>query len=260
MSPRLRPGLVVARRDDRHLQLGLEPPHRVILPDVAEIRRLLDALAHGRPVSLPTAGVASGVVADALARIERADLLDPGTTTSTGGSGTTVSLDGPRALVGAATPLLRAAGVRLAEDGGVRLLLAHTALPRDRADPLVRDGIPHLVAAVTPWGWEVGPFVVPGETACLRCVDAAATERDPRHGVVLDQLTRPGVPPSGSAALQALALGWVVRDLLAYERGARPTTWSATVRLLETPGEEPVSERRWLRHPHCGCAWDALTG
>jgi hypothetical protein len=36
------------------------------------------------------------------------------------------------------------------------------------------------------------------------------------------------------------------------------------VRLPEEPAEDPydrpVEVRRWLRHPHCGCAWDALTG
>ena len=123
----------------------------------------------------------------------------------------------------------------------------------------LRVGI-DLVAVATAWGWELGPFVVPGETACLRCVDAAYGDGDPRHGVVVDQLARNAVPvPLGPPSL-AIALGWVARDLLAHARGERPTTWSATVRLAHLTEEEAFAQRHWLRHPHCGCAWDALTG
>lgn len=250
---RLRPGVVVVRRDDRHLQLGLEPPHRVVLPDVPEIRDLVDALERQRPIR-----ASAPRVAHALDRLEAADLLQPEPHEAV--APVWVTPTGPRRLVDAATAVLRAAGVRLTDGADVRLLLAYGALPRDRADALVRDGTAHLAAVVTPWGWELGPFVVPGETACLRCVDAARADRDPRHGVIVDQVARAGPAVSTSAALDALALGWIARDVAAYARGERPSTWSATVRLAESPGEEPVSERRWLRHPLCGCAWDALAG
>ena len=72
MSPRLRPGLVVVRRDDRHLQVGLEPPRRVVLPDLPDVRRLLDDLGEERAL-----GVLEPGAADALARLERAGLLAP---------------------------------------------------------------------------------------------------------------------------------------------------------------------------------------
>jgi hypothetical protein len=253
VSPRLRPGVAVVRRDDRHLQLGLEPPHRVVLPDVPEIRTLLDALSQGRP-----AGASTHLRREALARIATAGLLEPAKPAST--STPSVALSGPRALLATAAPALRAAGVALADHGEVGLVLAYGAVRRDLLDPLVRDGLPHLVAALTAWGWEIGPFVLPGQTACLRCVDAALADHDPRHGVVLDQIARAGLPVPADAGVETLAMGWIARDLAAYGRGARPASWSTTVRLARVPGEEPVSERRWLRHPRCGCAWDALTG
>jgi hypothetical protein len=249
--------VVVVRRDDRHLQLGLESPHRVVLSDAPEIRGLLDALERGA-----TTGGWGPAAAQALERLAQADLLVPPAGTEQGG--TAVALSGPRTLVEAAGPALRAAGITVlrgpARPEDVRVLLAHGALSRDLADPLVRDAIPHLPVVVTPWGWELGPFVLAGATACLRCVDAAQADHDPRYGVVLDQVARTTPSVTSSPALRALALGWVARDLVAYGRGDRPSTWSATVRLAETPDEEPVSERRWLRHPLCGCAWDALTG
>lgn len=232
----------------------------MVLPDVPEVRRLLDDLRHGRP-----AGALRPVATAALARLERADLLAPPPADDAAEpTVATASLRGPRRLVEVASTHLRAAGLTLRPDGDVRLLLAHGALRREATDQLVRDGVAHLVSVVTPWGWDVGPLVVPGQTACLRCVDAALSDHDPRHGVVLGQLARSSPPVTSSPALLSIALGWIARDLLAYARGARPSTWSTTVRLTETPddgrGEEPVRARRWLRHPHCGCAWDALTG
>ena len=37
----LRPGLIPVRRDTTHLQVGLTPPLRVLLPDAPAVRRLL---------------------------------------------------------------------------------------------------------------------------------------------------------------------------------------------------------------------------
>ncbi|MGZ4475597.1 MAG: hypothetical protein ACXVWW_07800 [Nocardioides sp.] len=250
---RLRPGVVVVRRDDHHLQVGFEPPHRVVLPGLPEIRALVDALQHEGSIRS-----ASPRVMHAVDRLRAADLLEPDEQDRA--VAVAVAPIGPRRLVDSAAPLLRAAGVRLTERADVRLLLAYGALGRELADPLVRDGIAHLAAVVTPWGWDVGPFVAPGETACLRCIDAARADHDPRHAVIVDQVARAAAHVPSSAALDALALGWIARDLTAYARGDRPSTWSTTVRLVESPGEEPVSERRWLRHPLCGCAWDALAG
>lgn len=255
MIPRLRPGLVVARRDDRHLQVGLEPPHRVVLPDLPETRRLLDELQQGRPI-----GASGPRTTATLAQLAAADLLAPAPAPTESRAAAEAVLTGPHALVDSAAAALRAAGIAVSDATGVQLLMGHGAVSRARADPLVRDGIPHLVAVSTPWGWELGPFVVPGETACLRCVDAARRDDDPRYGVVLDQLIRGATPAPAGAALSAIAMGWVARDLTAHRRGERPSTWSTTVRLTDSPGPELVDERRWLRHPHCGCAWDALTG
>ena len=106
-----------------------------------------------------------------------------------------------------------------------------------------------------PRGYRVGPFVEPGVTACLRCVDAHLGERDPRRGVVVEQLAGRTAAPD-DLALEALAVTWAVRDALRYLAGADPSTWSATVDLdLEL---DPLRQA-WTRHPHCGCAWDALT-
>src|SRR6478735_2692698 len=44
----LRPGLHVVRRDDRHLQSGLDPPWRLVVPDEPGVRRVLADLEGDR--------------------------------------------------------------------------------------------------------------------------------------------------------------------------------------------------------------------
>src|SRR6478609_8621916 len=45
----LRPGLHVVRRDDRHVQVGIDPPWRVIAPDEPDVHHVLTDLASGTP-------------------------------------------------------------------------------------------------------------------------------------------------------------------------------------------------------------------
>ncbi len=99
-----------------------------------------------------------------------------------------------------------------------------------------------------------GPFVVPGVTACVRCLDAHRSEHDPRRATVLEQCARDG-EDAGDPALAALGLAAAVADVVGFVDGDRPATWSATVDL---GAAQPVV-RPWPRHPHCGCAWDALS-
>ena len=95
--------------------------------------------------------------------------------------------------------------------------------------------------------------MVPGATACLRCVDAHLDEGDGRRGMVLRQIT--GTPAPVDPATRAAATALAVRDVVGYVDGDRPATWSATTLLGPAPGLE---HREWLRHPHCGCCWGDL--
>ncbi|MFC6341651.1 hypothetical protein ACFP8W_06655, partial [Nocardioides hankookensis] len=64
---------------------------------------------------------------------------------------------------------------------------------------------------------------------------------------------RPAAPDD--PVLESLAAGWAVRDMIRYLAGATPSTWSASVDL---DVDLDPQRRSWSRHPHCGCAWDAL--
>jgi hypothetical protein len=155
------------------------------------------------------------------------------------------------------TDLLTGAGVVVDDDApAVWLLVVTGPVPRESVDPLVRTGQPHLLVSGDAGGRRLGPFVDPGRTACLRCVDAHEAEADPRLPFLVEQaaMGSDGTEPV-DPLLDMLALSWAARDLCRYLEGDEPSTWSTTVD-LDPCG--PPTVARWLRHPHCGCAWDLL--
>lgn len=237
----LRPGLHVVRRDDRHLQVGVDPPWRVVLPDEPGVRRLLDALADGRPAATETDAEHRALLA-----LTRAGMLaDPAPAVRR-----TVAVHAAGDVADEAVRVLRAAGCEVG-DGPVALVLSSGEVARADADAHLRDGRAHLLVAASARGWTLGPFVVPGAGACLRCVDAHLGEQDPRRALVVEQLAGLAAAPH-DPALAAVAVAWAVRDVLTHLDGGQPSTWSATVDL--GPDLRPL-RRSWSRHPHCGCAW-----
>jgi hypothetical protein len=241
----LRPGLHVVRRDDQHLQIGIDPPWRLVVPDRPDVQRLLDDLSAGR-TPMPDTPDAHRV----LLALARADMLVEAGPAP--GPPAAVSVQGGGPLAAEATRVLRAAGCPVGDGAAeVALVLGDGEVRRSDVDAHVRGDRAHLVVAASALGYTIGPFVVPGATACLRCVDAHRGEHDPRRAVVVEQLGgRPGGPDD--PALRALAAAWAVRDVLSYLAGQRPATWSATVTV--GPDLDPVRQA-WARHPHCGCSW-----
>jgi bacteriocin biosynthesis cyclodehydratase domain-containing protein len=249
MRPMLAPGLrVVARGRDR-LQVGIGE-RCVVVPRTAPHAPVLDALLDGRtPPADPASRsviaelVARGVVVDAIRRrtpVARVALL--------GDLGTDPE------------PHLAAARLRPVEDRwDVGLALSTGEADRDRLDRWVRDGLPHLVVRLVDGEVVLGPLVVPGRTACLRCVDEHRADEDPDHLAVLHRYTtacrspRPdGVPDPADPLLATLATCWAAHDLRSHLTGDRPATWSATLTL---GGPDGLTAAAWPRHPACWCAW-----
>lgn len=245
----LRPGFTVARRDDGHLQVGLD--EAVVLPETAEVRRLIAALVDARadwPAMDPTARRALDTL-DAAGMLVDIGFRDSFIAARFGRSAASrlaaraagVRVDGSPELLA----LLSESGVR--EGDGLVVIASAGPIPRRRVDVLLREDTPHLLIEGGPTAWTVGPFVVPGVTACARCVDA--TSEDPRRPIVLEQATPGPVDP----VLRSLALAQAARDIVAWLDGDRPLTWSATLRIGDRD-----DLRAWARHPHCGCAWDLV--
>lgn len=280
-SPMLRPGLRVVRRDHAQLQVGLGPD-RVVLPDHPGVRGILRALAAGHG-DLPDTADAHGVC-DVLHRagllVDSAALrrsgIDPAATAAAYAHDplgaeqalarrgqAAVALDLPDPWRPPVAALVAGSGLGVVDHGapaGVRLVGRETEPDRTEIDRLVRVGEPHLLLSCVDGLLTLGPFVDPGRTACLRCVDAHLAEADPRRPLVVEQYSRAdtarGLPEPCDPALLALALAWAVRELVSWAEGRWPSLWSTSV--LVTPALD-LPRRRWTRHPHCGCSWgDAL--
>lgn len=288
-TPLLRPGARLLRRDADHLQLGLDPAHALVVTDTPEHRGLLTAwqrgdlreLLHDHPLGrrLRAAGLVVGSARQSGAPGRRAGdryagaarLLRP--TEDPAGPAPRVRLESyggePGALLARRVArLLTEAGTAPAAEAGpdpdapAAVVLVGVGQPaRDHLDPWLRAGTTHLLLRVDEGVATVGPFVVPARTACLRCLDAHHAEDDPRWPLLVEQHARlagtdrpDGVPEPLDPALAALAAAWVVRDVLAWRAGLRPSTWSTTLRIApDTAGWEA---RAWPRHPGCGCGWD----
>jgi hypothetical protein len=257
LVPRLSPGLRVVRRGRHHLQVGLYDERRVLLPRTEAVERTLAMLLQRRPVgSDPTTWAV-------LDRLEGNGCLtwQSPTPADRPGVGILGGFTGPG--LPDVTALLAAAEVDVTPgpEADAVLVLSPGELDRDRLDPLVRSRTSHVVVRLVDGGAVLGPFVVPGRTACLRCIDAHQSVGDPDHVAVTTRYARAtararqdGVPDL-DPPLASIALAWAVRDVVTHLEGHEPATWSRTVHLGAPPTH--LKEQRWLRHPRCGCSWPA---
>jgi hypothetical protein len=281
--PLLLPGVLVTRRDDGHLQIGLDPALSVVTPDVPAARELLRSLREGIApeaapavarlsaellgrglvidgddlvVDLPASRAGAHAVAAAYAH---ADLGAHALLARRATRPVVVEASGPLSELGdLAERLLDLSGVPTGGSPYAGLVLAAGEFDRARVDTMVRSDLPHLLLQVVEGITRLGPFVVPGVTACLRCVDAHLGDADPRRALVVEQYARAaaqrtdGVPEPVDPAVATAAVGWAVRDLVSFVDDELPATWSAGVRIGPGMHQERTD---WPRHPSCGCAW-----
>jgi hypothetical protein len=243
VRPVLRDGMRVVRRDDRHLQVGLDPPHRLVIPDEPGLHHALTHLERRPPAELRP--VVDGLVRDGW-------VVD----------GAHLGSAPPIPVAVAADPIIAdrvlgacvAGGIIRADDAALQLVVTVGEPRRAVSDALVRDDRPHLWVAVLPREVRIGPFVEPGRTACLRCVDAHLGDVDPRRATVLHQLDeQPSAPLTDpDPCLVQVAVAWAVRDIVRLQEGHPSALRSSTVTLTD---DLDVTRRDWLRHAHCGCAW-----
>jgi hypothetical protein len=126
--------------------------------------------------------------------------------------------------------------------------------PQELPAGLMRDQIPHLAISAGEAIGVVGPLVLPGHTACLRCLDLARADRDPAWPLILAQLTgREPDPPACDAPLAAAVAAQAAFQTLAFVDRATPAraVINGTLELV-LPGWQ-WRRRTWPPHPRCWC-------
>jgi bacteriocin biosynthesis cyclodehydratase domain-containing protein len=153
-----------------------------------------------------------------------------------------------------------APAARASSNPTVALLVCVGEPSREEVDDWMRAGVPHLLLRLVEGDAVVGPFVLPGETTCLRCVDAHHTDHDPAWPLLLTQYASAvtqGRPDSLTEPVDGLlcrlVTSWAAREVVSYAEGRAPATASATVRL--DPDLTALETHAWPRHPACGCSW-----
>jgi bacteriocin biosynthesis cyclodehydratase domain-containing protein len=127
---------------------------------------------------------------------------------------------------------------------------------RAAAIELVRDGIPHLIVGVRETVGVVGPFVIPGSTACLHCLDLHRTDLDPGWPGLLAQASAAGTADSVEVNLATLVASLAVLHVLSYLDGGEPPSVNGT--LSAGLPDATIRRRSWLPHQQCGCTWESL--
>src|SRR6185312_13735762 len=131
---------------------------------------------------------------------------------------------------------------------------------RELPEILRREGVPHLLAAASEAIGVVGPLVLPGRTACLRCLDLTRAERDPAWPLILAQLaSQAATDPRGcDTVLATMVAAQAAAQALAFlDQGAEAAAavTNGTLELV-LPGWQ-WRRRTWQPHPQCGCQHQA---
>jgi bacteriocin biosynthesis cyclodehydratase domain-containing protein len=125
---------------------------------------------------------------------------------------------------------------------------------RNRHLELQMLGTPQLVVRVCDDLGLVGPLVLPGRTACPRCLDLHRAAQDPFWPTLTAQLSEL-VGSASPATVRATAALAVEQALLGLDAlvapGEQPPTLDAVLELDLRRGE--LRRRPWTAHPDCGC-------
>lgn len=291
--PRLKPGLVPVWRDPKTLQLGLDPDQAVLLHGVPREIELIVRQLDGRHTVADLAGQVPANWLDwLLAELQeqrcfseeqgrqevrvrlvgQSPLLDQlapalteagivalragGRSRRPGRGNAPDSSDGGAGPGGAVHASERREGL---DDGRARQTELAICAPaeiepeRELTDRLTLAGQPHLLLRRYPGQAVVGPFVVPGQTPCIRCTDLTRRRLDPAWPLVLAQLTR--MKAEWDAVAAAWAVATTVAQVAAWQRGV-PQTLGTSVEFTNDDGALRV--RDWPIEGDCGCCWRSL--
>jgi hypothetical protein len=160
---------------------------------------------------------------------------------------------------GVARAIARVAGDVRTKDDSARL--PDLTVLAGRPDPVVLDGLMrhrlvHLIAAADEAIGTVGPLVIPGRSACLRCVDLSKAASDPAWPLVLAQagaaVGRPAAPEACDSILAAATAALAAAQAIAFiDRAGETPACNGTLEVVLPDWQ--WQRRGWPPHPACTC-------
>lgn len=238
--------------------VSLLRPHPGAALDVLDRRRAAAAwVVGGGRIGVPVATLlaASGVGqvgVETAGRVNAADTVPGGWQLADVGA---PASEAARAAVRRIAPTTQYGPVPAGGRPDVVVLAGPAAGDPGRRLHLLQAGLPHLAVTVREVTGVVGPLVLPGRTACLRCLDLNRADRDAAWPLLSAQLAddRAGGVAAGDTVLTAATAALAAGQVLAWLDGSSPATVNGTLE-LRLP-DWRLRRRGWSPHPACGCSW-----
>jgi bacteriocin biosynthesis cyclodehydratase domain-containing protein len=119
------------------------------------------------------------------------------------------------------------------------------------AHGLGRRRLPHLLIEERDDAILVGPLVLPGRSACIRCLDLHRRDRDPAWPAIAAQLaTAPGRISTAATSTALIATGVAAGEVLGFIDGLETEALEASI---EVRPLARIRRRSWHPHPSCAC-------
>lgn len=251
LGPQLLPGALLLRRDAHTLQVGTSPGITVQdRPGLGRVLRLLDG---SLPLSVLRRAVAREVpeftddLGETLTRLAAVGVVVVPAPVPP----SRVAVRHDRSTSQFAS-LLTAGLDASALEPDVEVLVSAGEPARSTFEVLLAAGVAHLPVVLDERRVRIGPFVVPGATSCLGCLDALLTSFDPAWAVLVPQFERSRLlPPALPQRLLFRAAAETIHQVECLLQGERPSTVGRFVSL--GPGHGDLQVREVPLSPACSC-------
>lgn len=225
LGPQLLPGALVLRRDARTLQIGTSPG--IVVRDRPGLGRVLRLLDGSLPLSLLARTVALDVpeftddLTETLTRLVAAGAV----TAPPAEPVARVAVRHDRSTSRFASLLQGGLGSPAIEPD-VEVLVSAGEPARSTFEVLVAAGVAHLPVVLDERRVRIGPFVVPGVSSCLGCLDSLLASSDPTWAALVPQFERSRLLPTAlPQRLLLRAAAEAIHQVECLLDGLRPPTW-----------------------------------
>lgn len=251
-GPQLLPGALLLRRDARTLQVGTSPG--IVIADRPGLGRLLRLLDGALTIPMLARVAAHDIpeftddLMDTLTRLVAAGAVLPAAHAP---AQPRVAVRHDRSTSRFAQLLISGVGTSALEPD-IEIMVSAGEPARSTFETLVSARVAHLPVVLHERRVRIGPFVAPGATPCLGCLDSLLSTWDPAWSGLIPQFERSRLLPVAlpdSVLLRSAAE--VARQFESLRAGDRPATIGRILTI--GPGADDIDTRVVPFAPQCPC-------